>query len=197
MFTAQTAAAIGRGLQLEDAAQALLREQQTPRQYLDALTDAGHFPDAVRFLAAALPKREAVWWACQCARAARGNALAEPAAAALAAAEKWVADPSDANRRAAFTTAEPAGIGTPEGAAAVAAFFSGGSLAPPNLPAVAPGEHLTASSVAGAVLLTAVLTEPEKAAEKYRRFLSLGLDVNEGVNRWKEALPAPTAAPRR
>src|SRR4051812_12044948 len=110
MFTARTAAEVCRLVQLEDPAKALLREGMAPRAYLDALTAAGHFADALRFLAAALPKREAVWWACVCARQGYGTPVPAPAAAALAAAEKFAADPSDANRRATYTAAEAAEI---------------------------------------------------------------------------------------
>jgi hypothetical protein len=57
---------------------------------------------------------------------------------------------------------------------------------------VPPGEQLTATAVASAVILTAVQTEPEKADEKFKRFLTLGIEVAEGANRWKE--PPPAAA---
>src|SRR5262245_64568588 len=52
----------------EPAARALARAGQTPRQYLSELMTAKHFMDAVRVLAWALPRREALWWACQCVR---------------------------------------------------------------------------------------------------------------------------------
>jgi hypothetical protein len=184
---ARTAAEVCKRFPLGEDAKKLLRDGQTPRQFLDALLERQEYPDAARFLAHALPKREAVWWACLCARAAHGAGAPAKAAAALQAAEKWVADPSEDNRRAAMAAAEAAELGTPAGCAAVAAFWSGGSLAPPNVPAVPPGEHLTAHGVAGAVLLAAVLTQPEKAAERYRQFFTLGVEVASGANRWRPA----------
>ena len=120
----------------------------TPRQYLDLLVERQLHADAVQFLAHALPKREAVWWACLCARPVLGPEPPPAAAAALEAARAWVIDPRDEKRRATFPAAEAAEIGTPAGCAAAAAYFSGGSLAPANLPAVAPAEHLTAHLVA-------------------------------------------------
>lgn len=192
MFAVRTAAEACSQIQLGEPSRKLLRDGITPRAFLDALVAAGHLPDALRFLAAALPKREAVWWACVCARQGYGTAVPPPAGAALQAAERWVADPSDANRRAAHPPAEAAGVGTPAGAAAIGAFLSGGSLAPPNLPAVPPPDHATALAVGGAVRLAAVLAEPEKAAAKHRRFLELGNAVENGTNRWKESsVPAP------
>jgi hypothetical protein len=187
--TARTAAEVCQQLPLGDEAKALLRDGLTPAQYLAALMGAQLHLDAIRFLARALPKREAVWWACVCTRGALGDSPPPASAAALRAAERWVADPSEDNRRAAMAAAEPIGLGDPAGCAAVASFWSGGSLAPPALPVVPPGEHLTAHAAAGAVMLAAVRTEPAKAAEKHRRFLALGIEVANGTNRWKESAP--------
>jgi hypothetical protein len=183
--SAKTAAEVCRHFTLGEEAWKLLRPELSPRQYLDLLTGRQQVTDAVRFLAHALPKREAVWWACLCARQVSGGGPPAKEAAALQAAEKWAADPSEDNRRAALPAAEAAELATPAGCAAMAAFWSGGSLAPPSAPAVPPGEHLTAHGVAGAVLLAAVRREPEKAAEKYRKFLALGVEVASGSSRWK------------
>ncbi len=184
--SAAKAVAVGKDLPLGDKARELLRDTLTPAQYLQLLMDNQQYLDGVRFLAHALPKREAVWWACLSARSAAGPNPAPPIRAALEAAEKWVADPSEDNRRPAMAAAEAATLATPAGCAAAAVFWSGGSLAPPNLPEVPPGETLTAQGVTGAVLLAAVQTEPEKAVEKQRAFLTQGIDVANGTNRWKE-----------
>src|SRR5947209_6335458 len=91
--SAKTAAEICKHFPLGDAAKGLLREGLAPRPYLDLLIGKELFVDAVRFLAHALPKREAVWWACLCARAVAGSKPAPAETAALQVAEKWVADP--------------------------------------------------------------------------------------------------------
>lgn len=184
---AKTAAEICQRFSLGEAAQRLLRDDLTPRQFLDLLIQQQHYIDAVRLLAYGLPKQEAVWWACLCARSVAGPNLPPKVAAALQAAEQWAGDPSEGHRRAALPAAEAAELATPAGSAAAAAFWSGGSLGPPNVPVIPPGEYLTAHGVAGAVMLAAVQSEPAKAAEKYRRFVELGIDVANGTNRWKEA----------
>ena len=183
--TAKTAAEVCKHFPLGEDAKKLLRDGAAPAQFLDMLMEKQQFPDAVRFLAHALPKREAVWWACLCARAVGGANLPPKIAAALQTAEKWVVDPSEENRRATMPAAEAAEFKTPAGCAAVAAFWSGGSLAPPNAPVVPPGEYLTAHGVAGAVMLAAVLSEPEKAPDKYRKFLAQGIEVAKGAQKWK------------
>jgi hypothetical protein len=186
-ITAKTAADICKNFKLEEPAKKLLRDDMSPRQFFDVLMEQQQYLDAVRLLAYGLPKQEAVWWACQCARSIAGATPPPKIAAALDAAEKWVADPSEDNRRAAQTAAEAAEMGTPAGCAAIAAFWSGGSLGPPNVPVVPPGEYLTAHGVAGSVMLAAVQTEPVKAPEKYRKFFDLGVAIATGSNRWKEA----------
>jgi hypothetical protein len=187
--SAKTAAEVCKRFPLGDDAKKLLRDDHTPRQFLDILLAQKQNVDAVRLLAHALPKPEAVWWACLCARHVAGANPPPKVAAALQAAEKWIADPSEDNRRAANVAAEAVEMGTPAGCAAVAAFWSGGSLGPPNVPAVPPGEHLTAHGVASSVMLAAVQTEPAKAPEKYRKFFELGIEVGNGTSRWKEAAP--------
>jgi hypothetical protein len=186
LHRAGPAATLAPRVPLGDEARALLRPEWSARQYLDALTAAGHLIDAVRFLAWALPRREGVWWACQCIRTA---GLSEDEAA-LAAAEKWAVSATDDHRRAAFTAGEAGNFESPAGVAALAAFWSGGSLAPPKLAVVPPAENLCPNAVGNAVILAAVASAPEKAEEKYRLFLQVGMDVAEGKNRWKEERPA-------
>jgi Family of unknown function (DUF6931) len=167
---------------LSEAAQALLAPDLAPGDYIERLCAEGLWADAVRFLAHALPQREAVWWACLAARAALGEAPPESPAKAVAATEAWVYRPTEENRRAAMAAGDAAGNGSPARWAAIAAFWSGGSISAPDAPPVPPGEQLTAVAVAGAVQIAAVQTEPERAEEKYRRFIAQGLDIAKGGN---------------
>jgi hypothetical protein len=178
------AAAVCRLFPIGEDAKKLLQEGQTVLQLLQALQKSELYMDAVRLLSHALPKRAAVWWACECIR----SVLKEPppeAAQALQAAREWCADPSEANRRAAEAAAEAAEIGTPAGCAAIAACWSGGSLSPPDAPVLPPGETLTAQAAANAVLMAAVVLEARKAPARFAEFLALGIMVAEGGNRWK------------
>ncbi len=163
---------------------ALVRPEMHPRDYVALLLERELYPDAVKFVAHALPKREAVWWAWITARRAAGEKPAPPIAAVLEATERWIAQPTDPNRRAAMAAAEKAGFDSAAGCAGLGAFFSGESLAPPELQAVPPGEHLTGKAVAGAVTLAAVSSEPEKAPEKFRNFVTQGLEVAERIQLW-------------
>jgi hypothetical protein len=182
--TATNAAAVGKLAALGDPAKALLRDGLQPRAYFDLLMQKELFLDAIKFLAATLPKPEALWWACLCARQVQANPPPK-VAAALQAAEKWVRQPSEENRRAAQPAAEAAELSTPAGCAAMGVFMSGGSIAPVSSKVeVPPAEHLTGHFVGGASLMAAILTEPEKAADKHKRFLALGQEVAAGTKRW-------------
>ena len=81
-----------------------------------------------------------MWWGWVCARRSAGENPPPKIKAALDATEKWIAQPSEDNRRSAMAAAQKAELGTAAGCAGLAAFFSGGSLAPPDAPLVPPGE---------------------------------------------------------
>ncbi len=156
--------------------------------FVDALVAAEEFPDAVKFLAFSLPKRESIWWAWVCARRASGAAPPPVIKAALDATEKWIAQPTDAHRRAAMAAAEKAEFGTPAGCAALSVFFSGGSVAPPEAPALEAAEHSTAKAVAGAVTFSALSGDPAGAADAFRTYIAQGVEVARKIRIWE---PAP------
>lgn len=182
---AKTAAEICSRLELSEQAASLPRDGIAPAAFLERLIGARLFLDAIRFLAYALPKREAIWWAARCARLAAAAPLPPEQQSTLEMVERWCAQPNEDLRRAAMAASEKAQLKTPAGCAALAVFFSGGSLAPPNVPAVPPADDLTARTVAGAVLMAAVVNEPEKAEQKYQRFLEQGIAVASGKDVWR------------
>lgn len=174
-------------LPLTDPAKALLTPDATVRQFLDKLTTAGLTVDALRVLALALPKPEAVWWACVCIRKAVPKPWRVAAEDAVDAAEKWVTDPSDVNRRACGAVAEAAGWDTATGCVAGAAWLSGGSLSPPKLPPVQPREDLTGQTVAGSLLLAAS-ADPATTAVTLGAFLQIGMTIADGKMKKGERL---------
>ena len=177
---ARLAADVAKSVRLSDAAQKLLTPALTPRQFFDALAAVPALADdAIRFLAAALPKREAVWWGVMCVKDALPKPVDPVAVKAVASAEAWAREPSEANRRSAEAAANAAGYGTAAGSLAAAAFWSGGSLTPPGLAPVPPKEELTGVAVAGAVLLAASVAAGGPAAAKAKA-VALGGEVASG-----------------
>lgn len=147
---------------------------------LDRLEAAGFLLEASRLLAHALPKREAVWWACMCAAHTAPADLPELDRQARETAEHWVRQQTDPLRRTAMQQAEAGGFTTPEAWAAVAAFWSGDSMAPEGQPAVPPAPHLTGTAVAGAVALAAARDAPARQATRLKRFLESGRNIAAG-----------------
>ena len=167
-----------------DEARAVLVEGASPQAFVAALTTAGRHLDALPFWAHALPGREAVWWACLCLAEAPGPAPKPAAAEAIAAARNWVREPDDAKRRECYRAGAAAGLDQAGGLVASAVYFTGGSIAPPELPEVAPAEHVAGDLLGAAVTLAAVKFQPERAAQTVERFLALGLEVAKGQKPW-------------
>ena len=165
---------------------ALMRPDQKPPEFVSLLMDNKLYPDAVRFLAHALPKREAVWWGWMSARRAAGDHPPPKIKAALEATEKWIAQPNEENRRAAHAAAQVAEFSTAAGCAGLGAFFSGGSMAPPEAPVVPPGDYLTAKAISGAVNFAAMGGPPKEAPEKFKSFVAQGVDVARRIKLWEE-----------
>jgi hypothetical protein len=191
LIDAKTAAEVCGRAPLSHEARALLGRDMAPRQFLELLIEQRHPLDAIRFLAHAMVKRAVVWWAYRCVAEVLGPEPPPAAAKALDAARTWITDPSDDNRRPCWPAAEAADIGSPAGCTAMAAFLSGGSLSPPNLAVVPPAEDLTARMAIGALMLAALIKEPEKASEKYAAFVRVGLEIADGQNLW----PSPPRTP--
>jgi hypothetical protein len=193
-MTTTTPPASGRTLEefctiaeLGDDAKALVPSARGLAEFVRTLVERELFADAVRFLAYALPKREGIWWAWVCARHAAGAEPPPVIKAALDATERWITQPTEENRRLAMRAAEAAEFGTPAGCAALAVFLSGGSIAPPDAPPVAPGELMTAKTIAGSIILSAVSTDPAAAPDKFRTFVAQGLGVIDKLQLWKSA----------
>jgi hypothetical protein len=156
--------------ELSDDAKSKLHADATPSAFMRELVSAGLLVDAVKYLAQAIGPERAISWSLACVKELRAERFPE-SAPALAAFDAWVNDPSDANRRAA---AEVAGKG-PEKSLGLAIFFSGGSIAPPDVNAIPPPPRLAEKLAAGAIMLAVVGEQPENAVERYRQCIEIAL----------------------
>ncbi len=188
---AATAAEICQHFDVPPESRPLLTPKATPREFLDALVSARQFLPALRFLAHALPPREAIWWGSLCVKHVSGTSLPAPETEALKAAVVWVLEPTDAARNAAKAPAEAAGFETPAGALATATTWTGGTLAPPmpKVPPVVPGPYLPAKGVLAAVVFASVKGPGAAVEETQRLFVDLGIGVAEGKVTWPDVKP--------
>jgi hypothetical protein len=177
---AATAAEICANFDLKDEAKKLLRDGMNPREFVAALIENKKYIDAIHFMAHALPVRDGIWWGCLCMQHAFGNDLTPPDRAAATAAVQWVMQPAEENRVASKAPADAAPPPSVAGALAMAAFQSGGNVAPPNLPPKAPAPFAAAKSIALAVTLASIKSEPVKIAQMQRSYVELAIEVAEG-----------------
>jgi hypothetical protein len=154
-----------------DEAKALATNDFSTKQFIALLMEKELFKDALRMVAFLLPRREAVGWGCLCVRNVLGSQKDKPLPEVHAAVERWVSAPNEENRWAAKQAADKEDPKTPSGLLAMAAFFAGPSMAPPNLQAVPPPDQATSEIVANVVFLAGVVKQPEKAKEKYPVFM--------------------------
>lgn len=177
-----TAAELLENIDVSDEASTHLVMDTAPEVSINRLADAGLYADAIKLLALGLPKREAVWWACLCAREVQGPDTDENNVKALLAAESWVKNPTEERRKICKLLSEATNYQTPASWAATAATWSHGSLAADGEPVIEPPEHLYAHAVAGCVSLAAVLCDPVDPGKPFSRCLARGLDLARGGN---------------
>lgn len=174
----ETTAEIVQRYPLEPAAQALRKDPQLPRAFLDALLAAGLHAEAVRFLSFGLPRQLAVLWGGLCADWVTPAAQLPPSEhAALAAAMRCVMTPTEELQRAAEAPARAAGVNTPSGSLAMAVFSGGASLAAANLPPVPPPPSLSNQLAHAAIRIALGRAKPEQAKATLRQFLVMGICI--------------------
>ncbi|MEE4207114.1 MAG: hypothetical protein V2I39_12545 [Erythrobacter sp.] len=128
-------------------------EELPPEALFRSLRDAAEDAHALSFIAAALPRREAIEWGLAAIPEPPGGDRDSLSRRLLRdAAYRWLDDPEDTNRRALFDLAEEAREDWPEKLIALAVFFSGGSIAPPDHDHVPADPSICATLVSAAVL---------------------------------------------
>lgn len=156
---------------------------ESPAAYAKRLLASCENNECLIFLAYALPKRCAVWWLTQCTLAAE-SIKSEADHPMLALAIDWVRKPTEEKRRHAMQMAEALEMASPAAWAGLAAFWSHGSMGPPEAPPVFAADNLTGKAVSTGVLIASVLQTPEKAPERRRMFTELGIRIAEGQLAW-------------
>lgn len=176
-----SAASICRHFDLSARAGELLTPALEAGEFLQRLTEKQLYADALRFVAYALSKREAVWFGCLAIQHFKAIDSSEERTA-LEAAFRWVLDPSEARRLACGEAGEEATLTTAAGALAMGGFWSGGSMDEKR--ALPPPEHLTARAVTGAVTLAVSRGAALETSQRYCQAIVLAIDVSAGTIPW-------------
>ncbi|QDY70921.1 DUF6931 family protein [Qingshengfaniella alkalisoli] len=153
---------------------------QVPQTLQFLAEQQAHF-DMLHMLAVALPKREAVWWACLAARDVLGDVPDAKLPTPLVAAERWVFKPTPENRARARMAMEHAEIDDDTVYCAMAAFYAEGNMGDGDMAEIpAPP-----SAVSGAVVcmnMISVAAHAEQMNEHVARIVNRALDIARGGN---------------
>ena len=132
---------------------------------------------ALHFIAHCLPRLDAARWMAAVLATMTPTNVARRLAARKAV-NRWLAEPSDANRRLAYLSGENAGFDTAEGCACLAVFLSGGSLAPATQEqGVQAPPSAFGQALAGALLIAAIDDDAAGLAGR----LAAALDAAEEI----------------
>ena len=166
---------VTRYVTLGEEAKKTLTPEMSANEFIEALVAKQLHPDAVQFIAHYLPKRQAVWWALGCVKQGIPEMPPEQDAA-VKSTERWIAEPTEENRQAAFKAAEEADTSTPAGITALAAYYSD-ALPPTADPKMnAKSYFITAKLVTAAVMLAAT-ADPEQLKLRFSGFVTKGVEV--------------------
>ena len=140
--------------------------EEPPLAYIKALLESPTPEDAIAFCAYVLPRREAVWWACQCLRMLNSAPPADEAMA-IQAAETWVRQPEDHLRLAAARAGLDGDRRSAGAFVAQAAAFSGGMVTVDGASVASP-PAMTAAMARAAVLVALSAVGVKERREKLR-----------------------------
>lgn len=156
----------------------LAPSDEAPLAFARKLAQSERPIQAIAFCAYLLPRREAVWWACQCVRAVEGKAANNDAA--LAAAEAWVREPDEATQRGALATSNSADRRAATTLLARAAGWSGGNIALKGGRLVPAQPNMTAKAVYAAIGLAIARAGAVRQAALTAACIEAGIRFAEG-----------------
>lgn len=158
-----------------------MRAQPSEQKSIDFCRSllAGKVPEeAITFCAYLLPRRTAVWWGHECL----GNlpdTLDEQDRLMLELAHEWVTEPEEDRRYAALDAGMSAEEKTPGVWVALAAGWSGGSLAPRGMDTVTPQPFLTARAINVGILFCLAKVPHGDRANVLKGFVEMGIKLAE------------------
>jgi hypothetical protein len=182
-LTAQTAQEICSRADLSAEARPFLLPDLSPQGFLSLLIEAENIGDAVRFLAFALPVREAIWWAYIVAKT-NIPAPSELEQLCLERAAAWVYEPDETRRRSCMECAESAKFTGAAAYAALAVFWSGGSLAPEGMPDADADPRLGPIGVGASVLLSITSGNATTLVDRFETAVVRAINIANGGNGW-------------
>ena len=149
-------------------------------EVLAELDAKNKLPEVLLMLANVLPPREAVWWACICARDMYPED-GEEQPETLTTAEAWVFKPGEETRIAARQALDASIPADKTKLCAQAACFADGTLGPGELEDYETPPGGFGASVFG-MIMRAMYSDKEKAVEREVQYVDRAVDIGRGGN---------------
>ena len=146
-----------------------VRNQRTDMRIINFLIQSELYDEAIKFLAFGLPIREAVWWAYVCSEELEKDEKCSNTQNALRAISEWVKKPNDDIRRQTKVFADALDLYTPTSWAAIAVFWSGGSIVSQDKPEVEADKFMSGYAVSNSLIIAA--ERDKKPAEKTKLYI--------------------------
>jgi hypothetical protein len=131
---------------------------------------------AIAYCAYLLPRREAIWWACQTLKLMLPS-MQPHETQTLAVVDTWLRDPQDTNRRAALDRGNAGDPRLPATWLALAAGWSGGNIVPEEHGFAAPPPHQTARAIRAGLMIAMAIAPRVTLADAMRKALDDGLEL--------------------
>ncbi len=157
-----------------------IHENKSDMQIINFLIQSELYDEAIKFITFGLPTREAIWWAYICSDELEREEKNANTQNALRVVNDWVKNPNDEIRRKAKVFADALELYTPISWAAMAVFWSGGSISPADKPEVEPDEYMRGYAVSNSLIIAA--ERDENPVEKKKLYIKRGLHIAMGGN---------------
>ena len=177
---------------LEQLRAASLPGNWHPAEYLQRLLAQGLVRDARHFLAHAMPRRRALWWACLCAHDVRHTVEDAGFDEVLQIAARFVQWPAESTRRAAQRELHSRPLNSFSAHLAAAVFFSQGSVALPHAEPIPAPPAVLGRLVSTVVYLAATRKNIREYVHCMREYVELGREIAQGRHLWPEGDTPPT-----
>lgn len=169
----------------EDEVRAAAASHPLTIDFINRLVEDGAVVDAIRYLAVAITKRQAIWWSVATHTKLKdlGASINPQEDAAWSLVREWVYSPTEEIRTKALKTAEDLEFQTPGAYAALAVFWSGGSMLPPETgEMLLPPPQLSGTAVGASILLICASGKPNETIRRQNEAIAIGLDIARGGN---------------
>ena len=149
---------------------------ETALEFLTVLHKSPTPEESITYGAYLLPRRKAVWWGHQCVKRL-GHLMSAEDLRMLDLAENWVMESEEPQRVEALTESLAAPDKSPGVWIALAAGWSGGSMAGPEAPRVAPPPYLTPRAVNAGILGALARVDNKHRAPTLKGFVDMGISL--------------------